>query len=153
MSLSVRAVLASADSGLVFASMAPQPTPCLASWPVHGADRALVAVAAQVALEEVHRAVPGGLRVILVVGPEAIVRSEERMPGALVELERSVGASLLELGLERPRGVHGDEVVVGAEMAEDGGVQLREVGLAVRHHVVEAHDGTDLRIRGGGPDG
>ena len=53
-----------------------------------------------------------------VVGAEAVVVVEERVAGALVELERGLGAGLVELRLERLRVLDRDEVVAGAEVAE-----------------------------------
>src|SRR3954454_9955585 len=56
----------------------------------------------QVALEEVHGPAPRLVRVLLVGRPQAIVIGEERVPGALVELERRLRPGVLKLGLERP---------------------------------------------------
>src|SRR6266511_5530638 len=95
-------------------------------------------VPAQVGLEEVHRAPPRCPGMALVVGAETVGVIEERVPGALVVLACGLRPGLVELGLERFGVLDRDEVVGGPEMALDGlAVELREVGLAVRHHVVE----------------
>src|SRR3954447_24894708 len=108
----------------------------------------------QVTAEEVERLPPRALGVVLVIGADAVVLGKERVASALVELERDVGARrVADLLLQRLGVVDRDVVVVRAEVSEHGTVQLREIGLAVGHDVVEGADRRDLGVDRGGPDG
>src|SRR5215211_4913530 len=105
------------------------------------------AVAAQVLLEEVDGPTPRGLGVLLVVGAQSVGVVEERVTGALVEVELDVVIGRrVDLLLEPLGVVDRDEVVGGAEVADHRRVQVREVRLAVRHDVVEGRDGVHLRV-------
>src|SRR5918994_1861353 len=109
--------------------------------------------AVEVALEEVDRAIPGALGVLGVVGAQAVMVGKERVPGAFVEVEDRFRPGLVQLLLQRLGVVDADEVVALPEVAQDGlAGELREVRLAVRHHVVERDRGADLVVHRRGPD-
>src|SRR5919108_5635775 len=125
--------------------------PSLAASGSGGAGPSLAA-AAQVLLEEVDRPLPGVAGVALVVGAEPVVVAEERVAGTLVEDELDLGPRVFpDLLLELLGIVDGDEVVRGAEVAQHRRIELREVGLSVRHHVVEGRHRAHLRVHGRRP--